>query len=102
MDVQQTVLNLIEKQPVVSPDMLEAIAAPAPTMTPEQNSERIEKLKNRVRAPPQPQHYLQPLHLSHLFLHPLPSPPLPRLAPTSNRQTTPHRAPPMCPRRNMG
>ena len=65
MDVQQTVLNLIEKQPVVSPDMLEAIAAPAPTMTPEQNLERIEKLKNRVMPVPSPQHFLPPLHPSH-------------------------------------
>jgi len=77
MDVQQTVLNLIEKQPVVSPDMLEAIAAPAPTMTPEQNLERIEKLKNRVMPVPSPNissHHYTPLTTT-TPLSPLPSPP---------------------------
>lgn len=51
---QQTVLNLIEKQPVVVPDTIEAIAAPVPAITPEQNADRIDKLKKRVRDDPGP------------------------------------------------
>ena len=45
---QETILNLIEKQPMVSPDLLEAISEPTPTSTPEEQQNRLETLKAKV------------------------------------------------------
>eukprot|EP00284_Hemiselmis_tepida_P011734 CAMPEP_0174930972 /NCGR_PEP_ID=MMETSP1355-20121228/31729_1 /TAXON_ID=464990 /ORGANISM="Hemiselmis tepida, Strain CCMP443" /LENGTH=461 /DNA_ID=CAMNT_0016177293 /DNA_START=89 /DNA_END=1470 /DNA_ORIENTATION=+ len=47
--LKETVLGLIEKQPIVSPDTLEAIAVPAPVTTPEEDAERIASLKQRIQ-----------------------------------------------------
>jgi hypothetical protein len=45
---QETILNLIEKQPNVTPDMLEAIVAAHPVSTPEEQLKRLELLKSKV------------------------------------------------------
>jgi hypothetical protein len=45
---QETILNLIEKQPNVTPDMLEAIVAAHPISTPEEQQKRLELLKSKV------------------------------------------------------
>jgi len=47
--LQETVLGLIEKQPVVSPDTLGAIAMAAPVTTPEEDAARVASLKQRIQ-----------------------------------------------------
>lgn len=63
------ILSLIEKQPDVNPELLEAISAMPPSETAEQNAQRIEVLKNKVQlfkkelpadpaAPPPPENHI--------------------------------------------